>query len=156
MRQIIFEPLDIAKGYHAISLKEENDVYFSDNKDSFDNEDGKDKDKDKGNSNDDIKIEKKNETFQNATVQEEEEMEEFNVISALTWCVVSTVSPTMQMLESEDLWITDTGATSHVTKHAMGRIKQRKSAVQMKGCIEIMTANFKMDIPVMYCNKEGN
>jgi hypothetical protein len=60
------------------------------------------------------------------------------------------------MLESEDLWIADTGATSHVTKHATGRIKERESAVQMKGCMEIMTANFKMDIPVMYCNKDGN
>jgi hypothetical protein len=60
------------------------------------------------------------------------------------------------MLESEDLWIADKGATSHVTKHAVGGIKQRKSAVQMKGCMEIMTASFKMDIPVMYCNKDGN
>jgi hypothetical protein len=60
------------------------------------------------------------------------------------------------MLESEDLWIADTGATSHVTKHAMGRIKQPKSDVRMKGCMENMTANFKMDIPVMYCNKDGN
>jgi hypothetical protein len=59
------------------------------------------------------------------------------------------------MLESEDLWIVDTGATSHVTKHARGGIKQRKSAVQMKGCMEIMTANFEIDIPVMYCNKDG-
>jgi hypothetical protein len=91
--KIIFEPLDIAKGYHAISLKEENYVYFSDNKDSLDNKDGKDKDKDKGNSNDDIKNEKKNETFQNTTVQEEEEIKEFNVSSAFI-CVVSTELPT--------------------------------------------------------------
>ncbi len=65
--KIIFEPLGIAKGYHAISLKEENYVYFSDNEDSLDD---MDEDKDKGNSNDDIGIEKKNKTFQNATVQE--------------------------------------------------------------------------------------
>jgi hypothetical protein len=66
--------------------------------------------------------------IQNATVQWEEEIKEFNVSSTLT-CVVSTASPTMQRLELEDLWIADTGATSHVTKHAMGRIKQHKSAV---------------------------
>ncbi len=60
------------------------------------------------------------------------------------------------MLELEDVWIADTGATSHVTKHATGRIKQCKSAVQMKGCMENMTANFEMDIPVMYCDKVGN
>ncbi len=65
--KIIFEPLDIARGYHAISLKEKNYDYFSDNKHSLNNED---KDKDKGNSNDDIKSEKRNKTFQNATVQE--------------------------------------------------------------------------------------
>ncbi len=106
--KIIFEPLDIAKGYQSISLKEENYVYFSDDKDSLDDKDGEDEDKDKdrgkdgGNSNENIEIEKENETFQNATVQEEEEIEEFNVSSALT-CVVSTASPTMQMLELEDL-----------------------------------------------------
>ncbi len=87
-------------------------------------------------------------------MQEEEEIEEFNVCSALT-CIVSTASSTTQMLESEDLCIADTGATSHVTKHAMGGTKQCKSAVQMKGCIENMTANFKIDIPVMYCDKDG-
>ncbi len=60
------------------------------------------------------------------------------------------------MMESEDLWIADMGATSHVTKHATGGIKQCKSAVQMKGCMEVMTAIFKMEIPVMYCDKDGN
>ncbi len=77
--KIIFGPLDIAKGYNTISLKEENYVYFSNNEDSLND---KGEDKDKGNSNDNIKIEKKNETFQNATVQEEEEIEEFDVSSA--------------------------------------------------------------------------
>jgi hypothetical protein len=153
--EIIFEPLDIAKGYYTISLKEKNYVYFSDNKDSLDDKDGEDEDKDKGNSNDDIEIEKKNETFQNATVQEEDKIKEFDVSSTLT-CAVSTVSPTIQMLESKDLWIADMGATSHVTKHVTGGIKQHKYTLQMKGCMEIMTANFEMDIPVMYCNKDGN
>ncbi len=88
-------------------------------------------------------------------MQEEDKIKDFNVSSTLT-CIVSTASPTMQMLKLEDLWIADMGATSHVTKHATGGIKQRKSAVQMKGCMEIMTANFEMDIPVMYCNKDGN
>ncbi len=88
-------------------------------------------------------------------MQEEKEIKEFDVSSALT-CIVSTASPTTQMLESEDLWIADMGATSHITKHATGGIKQHKSAVQMKGCMEIMTAIFKMDIPVMYCDKDGN
>ncbi len=60
------------------------------------------------------------------------------------------------MLELEDLWIAGMGATSHVTKHAMGGIKQSKSAVQIKRCMENMIANFEMDIPVMYCNKDGN
>jgi hypothetical protein len=108
-----------------------NYVYFSDDEDSLDNKDGKDKDKDKGNSNDDIKIEKKNETFQNATVKDEEEIKEFDESSALT-CVVSTASPTTQMLESEDLWIADTGATSHITKHATGGII-KDSPIYMHG-----------------------
>jgi hypothetical protein len=100
--EIIFEPLDIAEGYHTISLEEENYVYFSDNEDSLEDKDGKDEGKDGGNSNGDIKIEKKNETFQNAIEQEEEEIEEFDVSSTLT-CAVSTALPTTRMLESEDL-----------------------------------------------------
>ncbi len=68
-------------------------------------------------------------------MQEEEEIKEFDVSSALT-CIVSTAPPTTQTLKLEDLWITDTGATSHIAKHATGRIKQRKSAVQMKGCMK--------------------
>jgi hypothetical protein len=47
--KIIFEPLGITEGYHTISLKEKNYVYFSDNKDSLDDKDGKDKGKDGGN-----------------------------------------------------------------------------------------------------------
>jgi hypothetical protein len=70
----IFEPLDIAEGYRGISREEENYVYFSDDEDSLEDED-------KGNSNENIKIEKKNETFQNATVQEEENMRCINCVT---------------------------------------------------------------------------
>ncbi len=59
------ESLDIVKGYHAIALKEENDVCFSDNKESLENKnnDNKDDNKDGNNSNDNIEVKEKNETF---------------------------------------------------------------------------------------------
>ncbi len=63
------------------------------------------------------KLRKKHETFQNATVQEEEEIEEFNVSNVLT-CIVSTASPTSQMLESEDLRIADILSAAHHPLHA--------------------------------------
>ncbi len=33
------------------------------------------------------------------------------------------------ILESQDIWIADTGATSHVTKHTEGGMKHRRTSV---------------------------
>jgi hypothetical protein len=81
-------------------------------------------------------------------------IEDLNVSSAST-CVASTMLPTTLMLESEALWIVDTGATSHVTKYATGGINRCDTAIKMKGCMtNSTTASFEMDVPVTYCDKD--
>ena len=64
--------------------------------------------------------------------------------------------PTTLMLESEDVWIADTGVSSHITEHSMGGVKQYKSSIQVQGCMGNVSANLEMDIPVTYCDKDGN
>jgi hypothetical protein len=49
--ETILESLDIAKGYHAIALEEENYIYFSDNKESLNNKDSNDEDNDEDDDN---------------------------------------------------------------------------------------------------------
>jgi hypothetical protein len=49
--KVILESLDIAKGYHAIALEEENYIYFSNKKESLNNKDSNDKDNDENNDN---------------------------------------------------------------------------------------------------------
>jgi hypothetical protein len=38
-----------------------------------------------------------------------------------------------ELLELEDIWIADTGATSHVTKHSKGGVNHRKTDVKTRG-----------------------
>ena len=45
----------------------------------------------------------------------------------------ATFTTGAHILESQDIWIADTGATSHVTKHAEGRTKHRQTSVQTQG-----------------------
>jgi len=67
------------------------------------------------------------------------------------------VTPTATILDSEELWIVDTGATSHVTKFTTGGINQRKSTIKMKGWMNNSAAGtYEMDIPVRYCDRDGN
>jgi hypothetical protein len=44
----------------------------------------------------------------------------------------ATFSTGAHILKSQDIWIADTGATSHITKHAEGRRKHRQTSVQHK------------------------
>jgi hypothetical protein len=41
----------------------------------------------------------------------------------------ATFTTGAHILESQDIWIADTGATSHVTKHAEGGIKHHQTSV---------------------------
>ncbi len=162
--------VDIKQGYHEIPIEEAYE-FFSDCNNSGDKskEDNDERNDGDGNSNDNVvKIESnENEVVWSSKVQmgqkssteqnsEPFEIEESNGSSAVT-CVATTMLPTTLMLESEALWITDTGATSHVTKYATGGINRSATAIKMKGCMkDSMPASFAMDIPMTYCNKEGN
>jgi hypothetical protein len=154
--------VDIKQGYHEIPIKEEyefvSDCEGSEDKSEEDNNESNDDDND---SNDNVLKIKSNEnevvwsskvqTGQKSSMEQNSkpfEIEGSNVGSALT-CIASTMLPTKLMLESEALWIADTGATSHVTKYATGGINRRNTAIKMKGCMnDSMTASFEMDIPV--------
>jgi hypothetical protein len=60
------------------------------------------------------------------------------------------------ILESKDIWIADTGATSHVTKHAEGGRKHRQTSVWMCGFAgETIQLDCKMDTPVTYVDVNG-
>jgi hypothetical protein len=60
------------------------------------------------------------------------------------------------ILESKDIWIADTGATSHVMKHAEGGRKHRQTSVRTRGFAgETIKPDCKMDIPVTYVDING-
>ncbi len=60
------------------------------------------------------------------------------------------------ILESQDIWIADTGATSCVTKHTEGGMKHHQTSVQTCGFAgETIQPDCKMDIPVTYSDNNG-
>jgi hypothetical protein len=68
----------------------------------------------------------------------------------------STLPTGTPILESQDIWIANTRATSHVTKHAGGKKKHHQTSVRTCGFAgETIKPNCEMDIPVTYCGKEG-
>jgi hypothetical protein len=68
----------------------------------------------------------------------------------------STLPTGAHILESQDIWITDTGAPSHISKHAGGRQKHYQTSVRTHGFAgETIKPDSEMDITVTYCDKEG-
>jgi hypothetical protein len=68
----------------------------------------------------------------------------------------ATFTTGAHILESQYIWIVDTGITSHVTKHAEGRMKHFQTSVQTQGFAwEIIQPDCEMDIPVTYSDKNG-
>ncbi len=68
----------------------------------------------------------------------------------------STLPTGFHILESQDIWIANTGATSHVTKHARGGKKHHQKSVKTRGFAgETIEPACEMDIPVTYCDKGG-
>jgi hypothetical protein len=60
------------------------------------------------------------------------------------------------ILEPQDVWIADTCATSHVTKHAEGRTKHCQTSIQTCGFAgETIQPDCKMNISVTYSDKNG-
>jgi hypothetical protein len=63
----------------------------------------------------------------------------------------ATFTTGAHILESRDIWISATGATSHVTKHTEGGRKHRQTNVRTRGFAgETIQPDAEMDIPVNY------
>ncbi len=61
-----------------------------------------------------------------------------------------------ELLESEDIWIADTGTASHVTKHLKGGVNHCKTDVTTRGARGVAAeASYEMDIPAIYCDATG-
>ncbi len=59
-------------------------------------------------------------------------------------------------MESQDIWIADTGATSHVTKHTEGGRKHHQTNARICGFAgETIQPDCEMDIPVTYVDVNG-
>jgi hypothetical protein len=73
-----------------------------------------------------------------------------NVIANATFTIGAHI------LESQDIWIADTGATSHVTKHTEGGRKHCQINVRTHGFAgETIQPDCEMDIPVTYVDVNG-
>jgi hypothetical protein len=73
-----------------------------------------------------------------------------NVIADATFMIGAHI------LESQDIWIADTGATSHITKHTEGGRKHCQTNVWTRGLAgETMQPDCEIDILVTYVDGNG-
>jgi hypothetical protein len=69
---------------------------------------------------------------------------------------LSEIRPTLQALNTPNMWIGDTGATKHSTKHKQGGINSRPSTSRTKGIYgQAVKSSMEVDLPGMYCDKSG-
>ena len=69
----------------------------------------------------------------------------------------SQIKPTLHALNSPNMWIGDTGATKHSTKHMQGGINARPSLSRNRGIYgQAITADSEVDLPGIYCDKDGD
>ncbi len=69
---------------------------------------------------------------------------------------LSQIRPTLQALNSPNMWIGDTGVTKHSTKHKQGGINSRLSTSRTKGIYgQAVKPSMEVDLPGMYCDKSG-
>jgi hypothetical protein len=70
---------------------------------------------------------------------------------------LSQIRPTLQALNSPNMWISDTGGTRHSTKYKQGGIDSRPSARRTRGIYgQAIKPSMEVDLPGMYCDKKGN
>jgi hypothetical protein len=66
-------------------------------------------------------------------------------------CDKAMLHPKMETLVDKDMWIADTGATSHVTHTRIGGVNHRNMMVKTRGFVgESIYPDLEMDIPVTY------
>jgi hypothetical protein len=69
---------------------------------------------------------------------------------------LSQIRPTLQALNSPNMWIGDTGATKHSMKHKQGGINSRPSTSRTRGIYgQAVKPSMVVVLPGMYCNKSG-
>jgi hypothetical protein len=79
---------------------------------------------------------------------------DLSLSAVANFIVDATFTTGAHILESQDNWIADTGATSHVTKHVEGRTKYCQTSVQTQRFVgKTIQPDCKMDIPVTYSDK---
>ncbi len=69
---------------------------------------------------------------------------------------LSQIRPTLQALNSPNMWVGDTGVTKHSTKHKQGEINARPSISKTKGIYgQAVKPSMEVDLPGIYCDKSG-
>jgi hypothetical protein len=69
----------------------------------------------------------------------------------------TTLQPTMEALVDKNMWIADTGATSHVTNSKVGGKNHCNPTVKTRGFVgESINPDLEMDIPVTYMCENGD
>jgi hypothetical protein len=69
---------------------------------------------------------------------------------------LSQIRPTLQALNSLNMWIGDTGETKHSIKHKQGEINSRPSTNMTRKIYgQAVNPIMEVDLPGMYCNKSG-
>ena len=70
---------------------------------------------------------------------------------------LSQIRPTLQALNSPNMWIGDTGATKHSTKYKQGGINSRPSTNRTRGIYgQAIKPSMEVDLPGMYCDKNSH
>jgi len=70
---------------------------------------------------------------------------------------LSQIRPTIQALNSPNMWIGDTGATRHSTKYKQGGIDSRPSTSRTKGISgQAIKPSMEVDLPGMHCDKNDD
>jgi hypothetical protein len=92
----------------------------------------------------------------NAFVQIEQGLEEEDVENEDELDDASHLRPTIQALNSPNMWISENGATKHSTKHRQGGINSRPSTSRMRGVYgQSVKPNVEVDLPGFYFDKNG-
>jgi hypothetical protein len=69
---------------------------------------------------------------------------------------LSEIRPTIQALNLPNMWIGDTGVTTHSTKHKQKGINSRPSTSRTRGIYgQAVKQSMEVDLPGMYCGKSG-
>jgi hypothetical protein len=85
--------------------------------------------------------------------RDDDEKSQGGVVS-LVVCDKAMLHPTMESLVDKDMWIADTGATSHITYSRIRGMNHCNTMVKTRGFVgELINPDLEMDILVMMARK---